>query len=239
MNLSDLGISAITFDLDDTLWPCDTVIRSAEKVFFEWLQSHCPSITEVHTIETLREKRRSLLVTRPELINDVTEWRRLSLIELLSEFQLDLALGEQALSVFVEARQRVEFFPDVIDALQDLSFHYRLGSLTNGNADLDTIGIAHLFDSTLYATLDLPAKPAADMFELAARELGVSTDKILHVGDNANTDIRGARDAGCKTAWINRYGHQYPSELPKADIEIVNLHELVALSPLLPGGASR
>lgn len=238
MNLTALGISAITFDLDDTLWPCDPVILGAEKVFYDWLKDNCPAITAAHTIETIRDRRRALLESQPELINDVTEWRRRGLYELFVEFQLDAALSEQALQVFVDARQRVEFFPDVMDALQDLSFHFRLGSLTNGNADLTTIGIAHLFDSTLYASLDLPAKPAVHMFELAAQELGVATDRILHVGDNARTDIQGAREAGCKTAWINRYGDSYPAGMARADIEIVNLQELVALSPPIPGNAN-
>jgi len=235
MNLSELGISAITFDLDDTLWPCDQVITAAEQVFYQWLKTHCPEITEAHTTESLRNKRRAVLDAQPELINDVTEWRRRGLNELLAEYKLDPSLADEALRVFIEARQRVEFFPEVMDALQSLSFHYRLGALTNGNANLEAIGVGHLFDSALYATLALPAKPAPDMFELAAQELGVSTDRILHVGDNADTDIRGAREAGCKTVWINRYGDTYPADMPRADIDIVDLNELVALAPPVPG----
>ncbi|MEM7259627.1 MAG: HAD family hydrolase, partial [Pseudomonadota bacterium] len=144
-------------------------------------------------------------------------------------------LADEALRLFIEARQQVEFFPDVIDALQGLSFHYRLGALTNGNADLGAIGVGHLFDSALYATLRLPAKPAPDMFLLAASELGVATDRILHVGDNADTDIGGARAVGCKTAWINRFDESYPEDKPRADIDIKTLDDLIALAPPLPG----
>ncbi len=236
MNLTDMGIAAITFDLDDTLWPCDPVIRSAEKVFYDWLDTHCPQVTQAYSMNELRDKRRELLAAQPHLTNDVTQWRLQGTRQVLEAHALDPALADEAVKVFIEARQQVEFFSEVMDGLQRLSFHYRLGALTNGNADLAAIGVGHLFDTALYATLALPAKPAPDMFLQAADELGVSTDRILHVGDNAETDIRGASAVGCKTAWINRYGDVYPDDKPAADIDIKDLNDLVALSPPLPGG---
>ena len=173
MNLTEMGIAALTFDLDDTLWPCSPVIMGAEKVFYEWLSRHCPAVTQTYSMESLRDQRRALLTAQPELSNDVTEWRLEGTRRVLAEHMIDTNLADEAVRVFVKARQNVEFFPDVKQGLQQLSFHYRLGALTNGNADLAAIGIGHLFDSTLYATLQLPAKPALDMFRKAADELGV------------------------------------------------------------------
>ena len=43
------------------------------------------------------------------------------------------------MDVFLQARQAVEFYDDVMDGLQELSFHFRLGALTNGNADLERV----------------------------------------------------------------------------------------------------
>lgn len=235
MKLAQMGISAITFDLDDTLWPCAPVISSAERVFYRWFEEHCPVIAKAHSAAEIQQMRHALVHSQPELANDVTESRRRATRELLLRYQQDPALAEQALDAFWQERQKVECYAEVSDALQELSFHYRLGTLTNGNADLEAIGLDHLFDSTLYATLALPAKPAADMFERAAQELGVAPERILHVGDNAITDIGGARDAGCRTAWINRSDLVYPQDMPPADINITSLDELVALAPPLPG----
>ena len=234
MNLTQMGIAAITFDLDDTLWPCEPVINHAETVYYDWLRKNCPAACEENDMGQLRERRRQLIVDSPELINDVSEWRRRATHELLVHYGGDAGLVDDAFSTFYAARQKVEFYPDVMDALQDLSFHYRLGSLTNGNADLEHIGVDHLFDCALYATLALPAKPAPDMYVQACEELGLSAPSILHVGDNPLTDVEGARRAGFKTAWINRGTMAYPDDIAPADITISNLSELVAIAPSIP-----
>ena len=48
---------------------------------------------------------------------------------------------EEALEVFLAARNRVEFFDDVRPALERLRARYRLFALSNGNADLERCGI--------------------------------------------------------------------------------------------------
>ncbi len=236
MNLTRMGITAITFDLDDTLWPCAPVISGAERVYYQWFVDNHPVIADAHSMDALRDMRRELLSEQPELVNDVTEWRLRATRALLQQHAVDPAHAEDAFDVFIKARQNVEFYPEVLSGLQELSFHYRLGSLTNGNADLEAIGVNHLFDTALYATLDLPAKPAPDMFMRAADELGVQPERILHVGDNAHTDITGAREAGCSTAWIRRGDEVYPEGVPRADIEISSLDDLIALAPDIPRG---
>lgn len=231
MNLTQMGIAAVTFDLDDTLWPCAPVIEHAERVYYDWLLEHCPAVCAENTADQLRALRAEVLQAVPELVSDVSEWRLRATRDLLTRYGYDPALAEVVFDVFLTARQQVEFYPDVKEALQELSLFYRLGSLTNGNADLERIGVNHLFDSALYASLDLPAKPAPDMFLRASEELGVSPESILHVGDNARTDIEGARNAGYKTAWIDRSDLVYPDDIAPADLHINNLTELVALAP--------
>ncbi len=231
MNLAQMGINAITFDLDDTLWPCDPVISHAESVYIEWLSQICPAALEDNDAQALRAMRGAMLDSRPELATDVSEWRREATRQLLVQYGGDESRTEEGFRVFHQARQQVTFYDEVLGGLQDLSFHYRLGSITNGNADLAIIGVEHLFDSALYATLELPAKPAADIFLRACEELGASPQSVLHVGDNAYTDIEGARQVGCRTAWINRGGLVYPDDVAPADLNIESLTDLLALAP--------
>ena len=44
------------------------------------------------------------------------------------------------------------------------------------------------------------AKPRPEMFESAARDLGVAPSELLHIGDLEQTDIRGAHNVGAKAA---------------------------------------
>lgn len=231
VGLRELGITAITFDLDDTLWPCAPVIAAAEEVYFAWICKKFPAIESKYRLTDVIALRREILESQPALKNDVTEMRRCATRELLAPFGASDADIQEAVRVCVEARQKVSFYDDVMTSLQDLSFHYRLGSITNGNADLQAIGVAHLFDVELAATMDLPAKPAPDMFLRACDALGIQPERLLHVGDHPINDVAAARQAGCRTAWITRYDDSYPEDTEPADINITDLNALVELAP--------
>jgi len=233
-SLADMGIVAITFDLDDTLWPCAPVIKAAEQVYYDWIDSRFPEITRQYSPADMIAMRRSLLSAEPLLKNDVTELRRRATVSLMQPFGASDADIAEAMQVCIDARQQITFYDEVLTALQQLSFHYRLGSITNGNASLQAIGIGHLFDVELAATMELPAKPAPDMFLRACEALGTQPDRVLHVGDHPENDVAAARMVGCKTAWITRTSEQYPEDSAPADLAIVDLNELVELAPAIP-----
>ena len=47
----------ITLDLDDTVWPCEPVIRAAELAMLDWLAGRAPRLTQAHDRVSLREHR--------------------------------------------------------------------------------------------------------------------------------------------------------------------------------------
>lgn len=237
-SLAQLGIRAISFDLDETLWPLHPVIVDAETAFYRWLEQHCPQLTARYSVERLRDCRHDFVQANPQMRNDVTRARGQSLRLALVDCGYSGEQAEAAMQVFQHARNQVTLFDDVATALADLSFHYRLASLTNGNADVLATSVGHYFDCTLAATLELPAKPAPDMFRRACSELGVQPQALLHIGDNPQTDIGGAREFGCRTAWMNRDGTRWPPELAPADLELADLSQLVALAPPTPAAGS-
>ena len=234
LSLVEMGIAAVTFDLDDTLWPCAPVIEAAERVYFDWIDQRFPEITSRYSHAEMIAMRRSILSAEPLLKNDVTELRRRATLALMQPFGATEADMAEAMRVCMEARQKVTFYDDVLTALQQLSFHYRLGSITNGNASLQAIGVAHLFDVELAATMELPAKPAADMFHRACEALGTQPERVLHVGDHPENDVAAAAAAGCRTAWMNRTGESYPEDSVPADLNLVDLNGLVELAPRIP-----
>ena len=133
---------------------------------------------------------------------------------------------DPAFAVFDAARNSVDFFPDALPALRQLSADFILVAVTNGNANLEMIGIGHLFSDVVTAVSAGSPKPERAIFDAAIRCTGVPAEQILHVGDHPELDVDGARNAGMRTAWINRNGDQWPQHVSPPDVEIATIDEL-------------
>jgi putative hydrolase of the HAD superfamily len=143
-------------------------------------------------------------------------------------------IAEEAFQVFFEERNRVDLYQDVLPALERLSKRFPLVAVTNGNADLEKVGLAGFFVASVQAREVGSPKPGREIFEVAGAKAGVALGRILHVGDDPLTDIQGARDAGMRTAWINRRQEAWPNDVSPPGMVIGDLRELVAqLEPWL------
>lgn len=115
--------------------------------------------------------------------------------------------AEQAFEAFYAARNRVELYPEVGDALERLARRAPLVSLSNGNACLDRVGLAHLFHAQITARSFGSAKPDPAIFHAACALAGSTPAQTLHVGDHPEQDVLlGALGAGLQAAWIDREG---------------------------------
>ena len=79
-------IKVLSFDLDDTLWPCFPTILRAEELLYKWLSANVSVITSSYDVHQLREKRLSLINSYPELAHDLTQLRIKSFEQLAVEF---------------------------------------------------------------------------------------------------------------------------------------------------------
>ncbi len=200
------AIRLITFDLDDTLWPCKPVIRRAERVVYEWLQRHAPRVTEAMSLEAMREHRMAFMKAHPELLHDLTLVGLRTLEEVMSRHGYPAVLAEEATAVFRAARNRVEPYADVVPVLERLRESYWLVSVTNGNAQVEETSLKGLFHLNLTAAEVGAAKPDSAIFHAAAEWGGVKSREMLHVGDDPERDVLAARRAGMEQVWVRREG---------------------------------
>lgn len=219
-------IRAITLDLDDTLWEIAPVIRRAEDALWCWLADHCPEIPRRHTRESALALREQIVQQHADRSHDLRFLRRAVLARMATDSGYSEDIVEPAFRVFDTARNTVELFPEVVPALESLSRRFTLVALTNGNADLDVIGIRRLFAGVVTAAEAGAAKPAAAIFERAVAVAGVEPEQTVHVGDHPEIDMAGAADAGLFTVWINRAGAEWPEHLRRPHAEIVSVGEL-------------
>jgi FMN hydrolase / 5-amino-6-(5-phospho-D-ribitylamino)uracil phosphatase len=216
----------LSFDLDDTLWPVIPVITAAEDAMLKWLRERYPRTVIGHSIESLRALRAAVAERFPQHGHDLTFLRHRSLKELFAAAGHEELLADDALEVFMSARNRVEFYEDVRPALERLSSRYRLYALSNGNADLDRCGIADLFSGHITARAAGAAKPDARIFAQLAAAAGVEPMQVLHIGDDPLADVVGATQAGMQAAWINRTAREWPAQFSRPTRTITTLAEI-------------
>ncbi|KZC42098.1 MULTISPECIES: HAD family hydrolase [Rhodanobacter] len=222
-----MPILALTLDLDDTLWPVLPALERADQAVDAWLRQHHPEVARAWPIGAMRALRLQVAAERLDLAHDFTRQRQLTLQQAFAACGVDDAPVEALWEIYFAARNRVELYPDSLPALERITTRWPLASLTNGNADLRRIGIHAHFAHHVCARDSGVAKPDPRIFLAAAERLGVPPGQILHVGDDPAIDMAGARDAGLRTAWINRAGLPWPAELGVApELDLRDMTEL-------------
>ncbi len=225
----DVAISVITFDLDNTLWDVEPVLLRAEDVQQDWLKQHRPGAVEAFDHEALFEFKKSVWKRNPHLMHHVSQMR----IQMLYELQIAAGYREEearsgaelAFAVFLRERHKVVLYEEALGVLEQLAQKYTLGALTNGNADIYKTDAAEYFDFAFLAEDIGVSKPHPDMFHAALQQTGVNAAAIIHVGDDPEHDIQGARAVGMHTVWVNTQRKAWSGD-QRADREVVCLSEL-------------
>jgi putative hydrolase of the HAD superfamily len=222
-------VVAICLDLDDTLWAVGPAIERAEQALLEWLDRHCPRVTALHDLASMRSLRARVAEEFPGMRHDFTFLRREALLRHARQAGYPESVADQAFEVFYAVRNQVEPFADVVPALERLGRRYRLMSLSNGNADLGVIGLAQFFEHSVAAREAGAAKPDRRIFEALLDRAGLEPGQVAYVGDDPHADVEGARGAGLHAVWMDRFGRAWPDGLAPPACRVRNLEELAAL----------
>lgn len=211
------------------MWDVEPTLIRAEEAQQQWLAQHRPGAVEAFDHDALFEFKKSVWKRHPQLMHHVSQMRTQML------YELQIAAGypekearsgaQQAFNVFLLERHKVELYEEALGVLELLAQRYTLGALTNGNADIYKTDAGEYFDFAFLAEDIGVSKPHPDMFEAAVKQAGVPAEEIVHVGDDPDHDIRGAREMGMHTVWVNTLGKEW-SGGERADAEVVNLLDL-------------
>ena len=223
------GVQAIIFDLDDTLWEVGPVIVRAEHAMLAFLAERYPRVLERHTLDSMRDVRARMALEHPAMRHDFTWLRLESLRHHAREAGYPETMAHEAFEVFYRTRNEVTLYDDVLPALEQLRPRFRLFAISNGNADLATIGLGRFFEHALAAREAGVLKPDPRIFELLLQRAGLGTGQVVHVGDDAVADVEGARRAGVTPVWLNRRGKAWPAAASPPPLTVRTLAELVRL----------
>ena len=228
-----MDIRAITLDLDNTLWDVWPVIDRAERSNYSLLEKQYPQISAHYSVEDLRDIRQELFDSRPDIRFDFSELRRLVFVQILEEFGCDTSAADMFVQDFLHHRNLISLYPDVLPALKALSDQFPLVSLSDGNSDLNQVGIGDYFVGSIYAAEVGALKPAPVGFLKACEIAGYAPEETLHIGDHPTYDMDGARRVGMKTMWMRRHGEPWEESF-KPDFTVTSMADAVEVLQLDP-----
>lgn len=233
-----MSIRLITFDLDNTLWDIEPIVAKAEKSMRDWIRQQHPDFVLRFDLREFSRLRHDVVSQRKDIAHDLSALR----IEVLRRAFIEggystadaVRAAQGAFDVYFEGRNAVEFFPGALQALMALHKDFSLYAITNGNADIQRVGLGHLFSGHFSAASVGVPKPDPRIYQAAITASGLMPEQMLHIGDDPEQDIAGAAAVGMRTLWVN-FGDQVWPDLPPADAEFTSFDELVPLVRRLAG----
>ncbi|TRW48274.1 HAD-IA family hydrolase [Aliidiomarina halalkaliphila] len=221
--------TAISFDLDDTLYDNAPVIQRAEQLLADHIATAWPSVSDLDA-HAWRKLRDAVAAEDAELASDMTALRLATLTRGLTERGISLhkakALASEGMEVFLHARNDVLIAPEVHTLLAELATRYPLVAVSNGNADIYRLGLGDYFERAFHPGEGRRGKPYSDLFVAAGAHLQLAQPMhLLHVGDHPVSDVQGALRYGAQAIWFAPKAPPVEmTRLPHATIE--DLHAL-------------
>ncbi|HLG55900.1 MAG TPA: HAD family hydrolase [Vicinamibacterales bacterium] len=190
-------MSAVIFDLDDTLYPHVRYVNSGFCAVAQHIGTRFGfPVDEVN----------ARLRTARHMASPGSE-----LQAVCATYGLDVSLVPELVQVFRRHRPEIWLCHDVPAVLADLGERgFRTAVLTNGvpfaqAAKVRALGLHALVDHVIYADeYAQGGKPAAEPFMAALRLLEAAPQSAVMVGDNRVNDIEGARAVGMRTILLAR-----------------------------------
>lgn len=222
-------IKAITFDLDDTLWPVAPTIQTAEKQSYSWLSQTAAKFSETFTAQSFLEYRIDYAKENPQLKHLISDMRIASTSAALQQSgysrSKSMFIAIQSAAIFMRYRNQVTPFQGAVTLLNTLKKNYLLGTLSNGNANITKTEFSKIFDFSFSAEQLNSSKPEPALFLAGISAAKCKASELVHVGDSISHDILGAKSLGINTIWLNLDEKVCP---PEGDptVEINNLSDL-------------
>lgn len=193
------SVSTVLFDLDETLCYQPRSARDRLAAAFERAGVE-PFFTAAEYHDLVDE------IGGTE--SDITRRER-CFVRLATERDVDEALGRRVADAYEALTDytAVELVPGAETVLDRLGADYRLGLVTNGGPDtqsvkIDALGIRDRFETIVLAGYETPAKPDPTPIERALADMDVTSGAAVYVGNSPAADVAGARAAGVPAIWI-------------------------------------
>lgn len=221
MNIIDIykGVEWVWFDLDDTLYDFQaSSLMALKRVFGEFrLDSFFNG--EQQWIDIYHRHNAALWVDYAAGTITQATLRRERFVRPMAEVGADMSVVEPILASLDETYLRhlaetgllVDGAMELVDNLRSAGF--RIGIVSNGfiitqYGKLESSGLSGKIDCVVLSDEIGINKPDRRLFDYALTKSSATASGSLMIGDNPDTDIRGALGAGWHAMLFSPHGHQ-------------------------------
>ena len=235
-----MSIEAVLFDMFDTLMLIEkdhAFYSPAVKSMHSYLFQNGIQVPFANFRDAYIQARDALYEEADEKMEephfDFRVKNALQILGYKTEAQSNLVQG--ATNAFCnEFMTYVRIDDDTVSVLKELQSKFRLGVVSNFAIPecvtklLAQNDLSDFFDVVIVSAAVNRRKPSPEIFRLALEKLKLCPEQAVFVGDTVDADIKGGRDAGMKTVYLERRP-QKDLETITPDQTIKSLRELPAV----------
>tara|TARA_B110001450_G_scaffold9074_1_gene9036 strand:- start:267 stop:962 length:696 start_codon:yes stop_codon:yes gene_type:complete len=206
-----MSIKHLFFDLDRTLWDFETNSFNELVNLYHCHNLHQKGISLSEEFvkvykkinekcwERYRENTLSKENLRFERFKQTLEYFG------IYDLELSIKIGDDYVK---NSPYRTILIPNAIELLSELQPNYKLHIITNGFQEVQHVkinqsGLANFFTIVVTSEMAGAKKPNPLIFNYALEKAGANLENSVMIGDDLNTDIKGAVNVGMKSIYFN------------------------------------
>ena len=206
-----MSIKHLFFDLDRTLWDFETNSFNELVNLYHCHNLHQKGISLSEEFvkvykkinekcwERYRENTLSKENLRFERFKQTLEYFG------IYDLELSIKIGDDYVN---NSPYRTILIPNAIELLSELQPNYKLHIITNGFQEVQHVkinqsGMAKFFTIVVTSEMAGAKKPNPLIFNYALEKAGANLENSVMIGDDLNTDIKGAVNVGMKSIYFN------------------------------------
>ncbi|MEJ6754003.1 MAG: YjjG family noncanonical pyrimidine nucleotidase [Flavobacteriales bacterium] len=206
-----MSIKHLFFDLDRTLWDFETNSFNELVNLYHCHNLHQKGISLSEEFvkvykkinekcwERYRENTLSKENLRFERFKQTLEYFG------IYDLELSIKIGDDYVK---NSPYRTILIPNAIELLSELQPNYKLHIITNGFQEVQHVkinqsGMAKFFTIVVTSEMAGAKKPNPLIFNYALEKAGANLENSVMIGDDLNTDIKGAVNVGMKSIYFN------------------------------------
>ncbi len=203
--------ACILFDLDHTLWDYETNAEETLRDLYRRYRLEDRGITSfLYFLETFRRVNLDLWdrYDRGLIGQEVIRNERFDRVFRETGVEDSLTALDFSATYLRELPLKKNLLPQALEILDYLKPRYPMVIVTNGFEEVQTTkiesaGIGHYFKHVVTSQRAGSKKPSPRIFQFALEKAGSAPDMAVMIGDNLQTDMAGAIDAGIDTIYYN------------------------------------